>query len=355
MSTTRTSLMPALLVAIAWSMPLLADEVLPDSVRSGQGQWLADQNRSGLLSVGSLKISDGATEYGWLLTPLQANGDEWQPKPTHLVQAAREYVRFPSRADALRLDDGSWMIIADFHGGGTRILQYAHVSGDIFKPQEGASSRSASTPTMIVEVRVKPSSDAPVMRLQDLCCPRLLAHDGSTWVIASALYADKPFAGLTWIAKAEPDGRALNGLAIGDGVDPRIVRHGSGFVCAVRALRENQTLLDAAPVVLYRSDDLRAWTPMAATGLTASFHDYDMVSSGGTLWIAGVSGDTEPKNVLFSYDATTGAWKLQGRSSGTAARQAGVHLLPAAGAGEARPNLVCHEGSTLKKTELRRE
>jgi hypothetical protein len=355
MSMTKACLIPALLLVVAWSMPLLADEPLPDSVRSGQGQWVADQNRSGLLSVGTLKTSDGATEYGWVLTPLQASGDEWQPKQSHLVQAARQYVRFPSRADGLRLDDGGWAIIADFHGGGTRILQYAQVSGDIFTPQEKASTRSASTPTMIVEARVKPSSDAPVMRLQDLCCPRLLSHEGHVWVIASGLYADKPFAGLTWVAKAEPDDGALNGLVIGDGVDPRIVRYGSGFVCAVRALRENQTLLDAAPVVFYRSDDLKTWTPMATTGLAVAFHDYDLTSAGGTLWLAGVSGEAEAKDVLFSYDATAGAWKSQGQTSGTTGKHSGVHLLPAAGGNGTKPAVVCHEASTLKKAELRQE
>jgi hypothetical protein len=267
MNMTKICLLPALLLAVTWSTPLRADEPLPDSVRSGQGRWLTDQNRSALLSLGTLNTPDGAAKYGWWLTPLQADGDEWQPKPSHFVQAAREYVRFPSRADALRLDDGSWAVIADSHGGGTRILQYAHVPGDIFTPPEKASRLSASTPTMVVEVRVKPSPDAPIMKLQDLCCPRLLAHDGYTWVVASALYADKPFAGLTWIARAEPDGRTLTGRLVGAGVDPRIVRHGSGFVCAVRALRENQTLLDAAAVGFYRSDDLKSWTPMATTGL----------------------------------------------------------------------------------------
>jgi hypothetical protein len=354
MSMTRACLIPVLLLAVAWSTPLAADEPLPDSVRSGQGQWLTDQNQSGLLSVGVLKAADGTPEYGWLLTPLQADGDEWQPKQSHLVQAARQYVRFPSRADGLRLADGRWAIVADFHGGGTRILQYAEVSGDVFTPQANASARSASTPAMIVEARVKPSPEAPAVKLQDLCCPRLLAHDGRTWVVASGLYADKPFAGLTWIAEAKPEDRALNGLVIGDGVDPRVVRYGSGFVCAVKTLRENQTLPDAAPIAFYRSDDLKTWTPMTTTGLAATFHDYDLASVGGTLWIAGVTGGAEPKNVLFSHDAATGEWKSQGQASGAAAKNAGVHLLPAT-AGGAKPVVVSHEASTLKKAEFRQE
>lgn len=354
MGITRACLLPALLSAVAWPLPLLADEPLPDSVRSGQGAWLADRGQAGLLTVGSLKTAGGAAEFGWWLTPLQADGENWQPKPSHFVQAAREYVRFPSQVHGVRLEDGRWAIIADFHGGGTRILQYTLVSGDIFTPPEKASARLASTPQMIVEVRVKPSSAAPVMKLQDLSGPRLLAHDRRLWVIASAQYADQPFAGLTWIAKAEPEGQALNGQVIGDGVDPRIVRHGSGFVCAVRALRENQTLLDAAPVMFYRSDDLKTWTPMATTGLTVALHDYDLTSVGGLLWIAGVSGDARPKNVLFNCDAATGAWKSQGCTSGAAAKQARVHWLPP-GQDDAKPVVVCREGDVLKQAEFHQE
>ena len=131
-------------------------------------------NRTGLLTVGAIDQS-GVPRYGWLLTQLEADGERALLRDTHLVLPARRYVDTPARVDALHLANGDWGIVGEFHGGGTRILQYARLSGDIFDPPSNNTSHKEVEPELITEVSValKPDESDPDPTSVMQCAPMI--------------------------------------------------------------------------------------------------------------------------------------------------------------------------------------
>jgi|GEM_PF-5470640 len=293
---------------------------------------IVEGNRSGLLFTDS--VTEGSqSQYGWVLTPLVTQGEQRIPGRPHLVLPARRYVVVPSPTDALRLANGDWAIVGEFHGGGTRILQYARLTRDIFTPPARDVLESSPKPELIAEARMVLQPGGLEERALDLCCPRIIEHKGQVHIIASARYGDHVGAGVTWIAEARVDNRAVHAQLIAEGVDPRIVRYGNGFVFAVRELKRHQTLRDAGPVRLYHTSDLQQWSLIDQTNDAPVLYNYDLLSAGGRLWLAGVivEDDEKPAAHLYSFDFGGRAWAPLGAEVEVPSRRSLVQLLPPTG------------------------
>ncbi len=335
-----------LLVGSPW--PATADDGAPAGIRSDAWRLIVDQGRAGVLTTGTLG-DDESPDYGWLLTTQKAWGDNRITLETRLIATAQRYVDLPAPADAISLTSGGWAVVGEFHGGGTRLLQFARLPHDIFDPAPPEAKASLPVAELVDQVSVRAEDEGSAPRWQDLCRPRLLEHEGRVYIVASARYGQTPDAGITWIAEARVDDRSLSARRIGQGVDPRIARHGSDFVCAVRNLRQNQTLTQAAPICLYRSPDLHTWAPMTEDVPNAAFHDYDLLADGGTLWLLGVADEDGPAARLFKLDARTGQWVAASSAVEVPSSSTKVQLLPSPATDGARPAVVYKSSDGFKR------
>ncbi len=342
-----------LLLVVAAPSPLAADDGLAGAGLPDEWQLIVDRGRTALLTTGTI-TADGVTRHGWLLTSLQMDGNDWNPLEQRLVLATRRYVGAPAHADAVHLANGDWAIIGDVHGGGTRLLQYARLSRDILDSSAKTAPDKQVKPELIVEVSVRLDANGPRVRLQDLCTPQLLEHNDRVYAIGASRYVGKPQAGTTWIAEVKVTNRILSGRRICDGIDPRIVRHGSGFVCAVRKLRENQTLLDAAPVELYRSADLQTWTLLGQAAPRTAFYDYDLLSDGNTLWVLGVAGEGKPLGQLFKYTDRDNKWVRSDTRFDVTSKHTVVQFMPASATPNSPLSAVYNASRSFRRVQISR-
>jgi hypothetical protein len=157
---------------------------------------------------------------------------------------------------------------------------------------------------------------------------------------------------LTWIAPLPSHGEELAARAIGRGADARVARVFGETCVLLRALAPSQTLDDPAPVHVYWSADLSTWRPALPVDEEAPLLDYDLLSDGGSLWLAGVEPGPPAVARIWRLDQRDGVWTELAERVELSSAAALVRLLSSS-FGAPRPKLVlAGEGETARLVEL---